>query len=416
MINKSLHPLASGWRLFYFYSMNLILFDNQASRSKLLPFTYTRPLAEIRVGILTISEKWAMWLNTTPSFITEDYLAAKYPASFQVENLYVAGNLCPDEKLVTAINSLTPNQKLVKGGLVLASIQGEVAQNGIGEQCEQIEYSNEVTLIAQNWHIFKNNGAQIKADYAIVTNGRKSQIINDPYTRIYDLENIFIEEGADIKDATLNAENGPIYIGKNATIEEGAIIRGPFAICENSTINANAQMRGDITIGPWSKVGGEVSNSVIFGYSNKGHDGFLGNSVLGEWCNIGADTNTSNLKNNYDLIKVWDYDRGGFVNTGEQFCGLMMGDHSKCGINTMFNTGTVVGVAANIFGAGFPRTFIPSFAWGGPAGLTTFKLPKVYEMAEVAMKRRHGEFNDIEKNILSKVFELEVQYRTWENK
>ncbi|VAW26980.1 Sugar-phosphate nucleotidyl transferase [hydrothermal vent metagenome] len=174
-------------------------------------------------------------------------------------------------------------------------------------------------------------------------------------------------------------------------------------------------MRGDITIGPWSKVGGEVSNSVIFGFTNKGHDGFLGNSVLGEWCNIGADTNTSNLKNNYDLIKVWDYDKEGFLNTGEQFCGLMMGDHSKCGINTMFNTGTIIGVAANIFGSGFPRTFIPSFVWGGPAGFATFKLPKAYKMAEVSMRRRHGNFNDIEKEILSAVFELEAQYRTWEN-
>lgn len=373
-------------------------------------------MAEIRVGILTISEKWARWLNTTPSFITEDYLAEKYPANFKTENLYIAGNLCPDEDLVNAINSLAHNQKLVKEGSVLASKQGEATQNSIGEQCDEIEYSNKVTLIAQNWHIFKNNGDQIRADYNLIIKGRKSQAINDPYTRTYGLDNIFIEEGANIKDATLNAENGPIYIGKNTTIEEGAIIRGPFALCDNSTVNANARMRGDITIGPWSKVGGEVSNSVIFGFSNKGHDGFLGNSVLGEWCNIGADTNTSNLKNNYDLIKVWDYDKGGFINTGEQFCGLMMGDHSKCGINTMFNTGTIVGVAANIFGAGFPRTFIPSFAWGGPAGFTTFKLPKVYEMANVAMKRRHGDFNDIEKYILTAVFKLEAQYRTWENK
>jgi len=394
--------------------MNLVLFDTKASRSKLLPFTYTRPAAEIRVGILTITEKWAHWLKTNPSFLTEDYLSKKYPALIKDDNLFVAGNICPEEQLVQAINALKPNQQLIKADNIIASRQGRADWNLIGSQCEVIEYTQEITIIEHNWHIFKNNGNQIRADYSLITHNRKSEAINDPYTRTYNLSSIFIEEGASIKDATLNAEKGPIYIGKHAVIEEGAIIRGPFAICEHSTVNANARMRGDITIGPWSKLGGEVSNSVIFGYSNKGHDGFLGNSVIGEWCNIGADSNTSNLKNNYDLVKVWDYNKGGFINTGEQFCGLMMGDHSKCGINTMFNTGTLVGIAANIYGPGFPRTFIPSFAWGGPAGFTTFKLAKVFEMANVAMQRRHGEFNQIEKDILTNVFELEAQYRNWE--
>jgi len=395
--------------------MNYILFDSITARRKLLPFTYTRPMSEIRVGILTITEKWESWLGASVSYLTEEYLSKKYPTAFKKENLYITGNLCPNKQLVVAINALQLNQKLVKEGVLLASMQGKTTFKQLGEGCKAIEFKEDITLITQNWHIFTNNGNQIREDYKLITTGRKSEAINDPYTRTYNLENIFIEEGASIKDATLNAENGPIYIGKEASIEEGAIIRGPFAICHNSTINTNARMRGDITIGPWSKVGGEVSNSVIFGFSNKGHDGFLGNSVLGEWCNIGAGTNTSNLKNNYDLIKVWDYDKGGFLNTGEQFCGLMMGDHSKCGINTMFNTGTIVGVAANVFGAGFPRTFIPSFAWGGAAGFATFKLPKVFEMAKLSMKRRHGDFNEIEKEILSKVFEFEVQYRTWEN-
>jgi len=394
--------------------MNYILFDSVAARRKLLPFTYTRPVAEIRVGILTIADKWRKHLKSGISYLTEEYLSTKFSVTFEEQNLYISGNLCPNSQLLKAIKDLKPNQKLVKEGVLLASLEGQTACKTIGENCEEIQFNEDATFITQNWHIFKQNGAEIKADYTLITKGRKSQTISDPYTRIYNKENIFIEEGADIKDATLNAANGPIYIGKEASIEEGAIIRGPFAICHNSTVNTNARMRGDITIGPWSKVGGEVSNSVIFGFSNKGHDGFLGNSVLGEWCNIGADTNTSNLKNNYDLIKVWDYEKGGFLNTGEQFCGLMMGDHSKCGINTMFNTGTVVGVGANIFGAGFPRTFIPSFAWGGPAGFTTFKLPKVFEMAHVAMKRRHGDFNEIEKEILATVFELEAQYRTWE--
>ncbi len=395
--------------------MNYILFDSITDRKKLLPFTYTRPMAEIRVGILTITDKWKKWLGASVSYLTEEYLSKKYPVAYQAQNLYIPGNLCPNKQLVAAINALQVNQKLVKGGILLASRQGKTACKQLGDGCKAIEFEGEVTLITQNWHIFKNNGNQIKEDYNLITRGRKTQAINDPYTRTYNVENIFLEEGASIKDATLNAENGPIYIGKNARIEEGAIIRGPFAICDNSTVNTNARMRGDITIGPWSKVGGEVSNSIIFGYSNKGHDGFLGNSVIGEWCNIGADTNISNLKNNYDLIKVWDYDKRGFLNTGEQFCGLMMGDHSKCGINTMFNTGTIVGVAANIFGAGFPRTFIPSFAWGGPAGFTTFKLAKVFEMAKVSMSRRHGDFNEVEKEIISTIFELETEYRTWEN-
>lgn len=396
--------------------MNYILFDTNTAIRKLLPFTYTRPMAEIRLGILTIADKWRKHLNIDISYLTENYLSKKYPVRFEAENVYISGNLCPDNLLLKAIDNLKLNQKLVQKGVLLAAMQGTTEYNTVGKGCEEVEYSEALTLITQNWHIFKSNGAQIKADYELITQGRKSQAINDLYTRAYNLDNIFIEGGATIRDATLNAENGPIYIGKNVIIEEGSIIRGPFAICHNSTVNANARMRGDITIGPWSKVGGEVSNSVIFGYSNKGHDGFLGNSVLGEWCNIGAGTNTSNLKNNYDLIKVWDYDKRGFLNTGEQFCGLMMGDHSKCGINTMFNTGTVVGVAANIYGAGFPRTFIPSFAWGGDAGFTTFKLPKVFEMATVSMKRRHGDFNELEKEILLAVFELEAHYRTWENK
>lgn len=394
--------------------MNLVLFDTPSSRSNLLPFTYTRPVSEIRVGILTITEKWEKWLGAPASFLTEEYLSVKFPARLTEDNVYIAGTVCPDEVLVQAIDELKPNQKLIAQGQLIASRQAKTAIDEIGEGCEEVVLEETLTQIERPWHIFKENGAQIRLDYDLTTQGRKSQKIDDPFTRIYAAHHIFIEEGASIKDATLNAENGPIYIGKDAVIEEGSIIRGPFALCEHSTVNANARMRGDITIGPHSKVGGEVSNSIIFGYSNKGHDGFLGNSVLGEWCNIGADTNTSNLKNNYDKVKVWDYDKGGFINTGEQFCGLMMGDHSKSGINTMFNTGTIVGVAANIFGSGFPRTFIPSFAWGGASGFTTFKLSKVFEMAEASMSRRGKKLTEVEQSILEAVFELSAQYRIWE--
>lgn len=241
-----------------------------------------------------------------------------------------------------------------------------------------------------------------------------SQVCQDGHTVLYNESEIFIEEGAKIKAAVLNAEGGPIYIGKNTEIQEGSLIRGPFALCEGSTINMGAKMRGDTTVGPHCKVGGEVSNAVIFGYSNKGHEGFLGNAVLGEWCNIGADSNNSNLKNNYAPVKIWDYTKGGFTNTGLQFCGLMMGDHSKCGINTMFNTGTVVGVGANIFGDGFPRNFIPSFSWGGAAGFTTFQIRKFEEVAKAVMNRRGLEYSDQEKEIIQKVFDLTRHYRIWD--
>jgi UDP-N-acetylglucosamine diphosphorylase/glucosamine-1-phosphate N-acetyltransferase len=279
-----------------------------------------------------------------------------------------------------------------------SSVELPGPQNGI-------IYNNAITLIDQPWKIFQYNASQIKSDFAFITRGRESAGVLDRHTKTYGTENIFVEEGADIKAAILNAESGPIYIGKNAVVQEGSIIRGSFALCEGATVNMGAKMRGDSTVGPYCKVGGEVSNSVLFGYSNKGHDGFLGNSVLGEWCNLGADTNASNLKNNYDQVKLWSYAKKGFISTGQQFCGLMMGDHSKCGINTMFNTGTVIGVSANIFGDGYPRNFIPSFSWGGAAGFITHQLSKVYETAERVMSRRQVELTETDKEILKYIFD-----------
>ena len=271
-------------------------------------------------------------------------------------------------------------------------------------------------MITQPWEIFGHNREQIIADFALLTDGRTSADITDPHTIVYGRENLFIEEGASIRAAIINAEDGPVYIGKNAQIHEGAIIKGAFSLGESSHVNMGAKIKGDTTIGPHSKVGGEISNAVIFGFTNKGHDGFLGNSVIGEWCNLGADTNTSNLKNNYASVKLWSYSNNRFANTGLQFCGLMMGDHAKCGINTMFNTGTVVGVGSNIFGAGFPRNFVPSYAWGGASGFTTFQLRKFYEVAAAVMQRRGLELDDIEKNILSTIFDNTTPNRVWENK
>ncbi|ELR70276.1 Glucose-1-phosphate thymidylyltransferase [Fulvivirga imtechensis AK7] len=393
--------------------MNIILFDDPVIRKSLLPLTFTRPVAEIRVGILTIAEKWSKRLEKNISFNTEDYLCEKYPCIKKNVNLWINGAFCPTDDLIDAIDDLNSEEALVRGTtIVAAKTQGDFSNL---QQLPQQKYDGHATVIDAPWKIFKKNAEQIQADFDLITLGRISEDIEDAHTVIYGAENVFVEEGATIRAAIINAENGPVYIGKNAVISEGAIIRGAFALCEGAHVNMGAKVRGDSTIGPFCKVGGELSNSVLFGYSNKGHDGFVGNSVIGEWCNLGADTNTSNLKNNYANVKVWDYGKGGFTDTGEMFCGLIMGDHSKCSINTMFNTGTVVGVSSNIFGAGFPRNFIPSFSWGGAAGLTTYQLNKANEVIARVMERRGLIYDAAEQEIMKNIFEQTAEYRIWEN-
>jgi UDP-N-acetylglucosamine diphosphorylase/glucosamine-1-phosphate N-acetyltransferase len=392
--------------------MNLVLFDDPAIRVNLLPFTYTRPVATIRTGILTIAEKWELRLKRPVSFLTEDYLTTKYPLLSTSDNLLVNGAVCPDDAFADAIRALKPGEGLQKDLVLLAFRSSEAHLNTSHIQFRS--YDASLTLIDQAWKIFQHNGAQIRSDFAMITAGRTSAPVNDAHTIVYRPENIFIEEGVTIRAAVLNAEDGPIYLGKNSIVQEGSLIRGPFSLGESSHVNMGAKMRGDNTIGPHCKVGGEISNSVLFGYSNKAHDGFIGNTVLGEWCNLGADTNTSNLKNNYEAVKLWHHGKGGFVNTGLQFCGLMMGDHSKCGINTMFNTGTVVGVSSNIFGDGFPRNFIPSFAWGGASGFTTYQVNKAFETATKVFERRKMAFDEVEQQILRHVFELTASHRIWE--
>ena len=363
--------------------MNLILFDDIKLRRQLLPLTFTRPIAALRCGILTLTEKWQHHIpGATISHLTEEYLQQKFSLRLAEDNVFVNGALCATEEFARQLQSLNKGEGLMQNGLLLAIRGGqelaEKYRSNLLSADQQQEWSGNTTLIQHPWHIFKMNGEQLRTDFSLLTRGRTSAGINDVHTRTYNEENIFVEEGAKIRAAILNAEDGPIYIGKDAQVHEGAIIKGPFALCQESHVNAGGKMRGDTTVGPFSKVGGEVSNSVIQAYSNKGHEGFLGNSVLGEWCNLGADTNNSNLKNNYANVKIWSYPKGGFVDTGLQFCGLIMGDYSKCGINTMFNTGTVVGISANIFGDGFPRNFIPSFAWGGAAGFSTYKFGKAH--------------------------------------
>ncbi|HUH26799.1 GlmU family protein [Gelidibacter sp.] len=389
--------------------MNYILFDGPF-RDNLLPFTFTRPVADLRIGILTIREKWEMHLQSTTTTVTEDYLSEKYPMVEMEENVMINASFLPNNELVELVRSLKENQAIFQDEDVIAFFTTDAQEDIDFNDFEAIEYDGEVLKVEQVWDIFSKNGEAILEDFELVTNGRASQAISAT-NNIIAPQNVFIEEGVVMEFVTLNAANGPIYIGKDAEIMEGAMVRGPFALGEHSIVKMGTKVYGPTTVGPYSKIGGEVSNSVLFAHSNKGHDGFLGNSVIGEWCNLGADTNTSNLKNNYAEVKIWDYSTESFGRTGLQFCGLMMGDHSKCGINTMFNTGTVIGVSANIFGSGYPRNFIPSFSWGGASGFTTFQTNKAFDVAKMVMSRREIEFCDLDQAIMNHVFEATRKFR-----
>ena len=391
--------------------MNYILFDGDV-RNSLLPFTYTRPVAEIRIGILTLREKWEKHLGLTTTTITEEYLEEKYPMVELEENIMINASFIPTVALVAQVKKLKANEAIFKGDDVIAFFTTDSQEEINFEAYQQYDFDDELLQVKNTWDIFSLNDKAIQQDFDLITEDRTSQPIPEGVQAI-NPENIFIEEGAKLTFATLNATDGPIYIGENAEIMEGVVVRGALAMCENSVLKLGAKVYGATTIGPFCKVGGEVNNSVLFGYSSKGHDGFLGNSVIGEWCNLGADTNNSNLKNNYAAVKLWDYNTGRFAKTGLQFCGLMMGDHSKCGINTMFNTGTVIGVSVNIFGSGFPRNFVPSFSWGGASGFTEYKTNKVFEVAEVVMQRRGITFDVKEQAILEHVFEATSQYRNY---
>lgn len=391
--------------------MNYILFDGDV-RNALLPFTYTKPVADIRIGILTIREKWEKYLNYTTTTITEEYLEEKYPMVEMEVNIMINASFCPTPSLVEKVKNLSTNEAIFKGEDVIAFYTSDSQEEVNFEDYTQIEFDEELLQIKNTWDIFSLNEKAIQQDFDLITRGRKSQPIPEG-TRYLCKENIFIEAGAKINFAILNASSGPIYIGKEAEIMEGSVVRGPFAMCEHSVLKLSTKIYGATTLGPYCKVGGEVNNSVLMGYSNKGHDGFLGNSVLGEWCNLGADTNNSNLKNNYAEVKLWDYQTERFAKTGLQFCGLIMGDHSKCGINTMFNTGTVVGVSVNIFGSGFPRNFVPSFSWGGASGYTEYKTNKVFEVAGVVLKRRNLVFDEKDQKILTHIFEETKKYRNY---
>jgi UDP-N-acetylglucosamine diphosphorylase / glucose-1-phosphate thymidylyltransferase / UDP-N-acetylgalactosamine diphosphorylase / glucosamine-1-phosphate N-acetyltransferase / galactosamine-1-phosphate N-acetyltransferase len=389
---------------------SVVLFDEPTVRTSLLPFTFTRPVASIRCGILTLAEKWQLWLNTTVSFRTLSYLQPLYPCITSDNYLFIAGHLCPDQALSEAIGAL-PAEGVLRSGkdrsiLAVRTIRADwhpgTRQGSFKEQI----YEGAYTSIEHLWDIYLRNGAQIATDYRLITQGRSSTPISDPFTKCYTPESIFIEPGATLRAAVLNAEGGPIYIGPGATVGEGAIIQGPFAMGEGAILGQGAKIRPNTTVGPYCKVGGEVNNSVLFGYSNKAHDGYLGNSVLGEWCNLGANTNNSNLKNDYTSVKLYSHASDSLEDTGQLFCGLFMGDYTKAGISTMFNTGTVVGVSANVFGAGFQPKHIPSFSWGGQAeGLATYRFEKAMAVIRATIHRRELELNAEEEAALKEIFE-----------
>ncbi|MEJ7780218.1 MAG: GlmU family protein [Daejeonella sp.] len=392
--------------------MAIILFDDQF-RDNLRPLIFTRPVSEIRVGILTIAEKWERYLQTEVSYLTETYLQEKYPLHIGERNIFINSAICPDKELAEAICGISEGDALFSGDMLLAVNLNESGAKEFNVQntaaFRKLPYEGLFFKIVFPEDIFKNNDLELRKDFDLLTKGRSSAALSSTNTVLGD--HIFVEEGAQAECSTFNSITGPIYLGRNSQVWEGSHIRGSFALCENALVKMGAKIYGMTTIGPDSKVGGEINNSVIFGNSAKGHEGYLGNSVLGEWCNIGADSNNSNMKNNYAEVRLWDYQKEGFRSTGLQFCGLIMADHAKCGINTMFNTGTVVGVGANVFGSGFPRNFIPDFSWGGNHGFETYELNKMFETASKVYERRNMILDDLNREILTHVFELTNKYR-----
>ena len=401
--------------------MNIILFDTDA-RSHLLPLTATRPMGELRLGILTLREKWERRLRGSVSYITQEYLQEKFPIRIDEENFIISSGILPNEALCKRIAELGLNEALLYEGELVAARLNEAQFEQLIEDEEVHELQGMdlsadivVTQITRLWQLTQLNDQALRDDFQLLTQGRRSQPISPTNQVIGDPEHIFLEEGANIEYCILNTTKGPIYIGQNAEVMEGSAFRGPVSIGAGALVKMGAKIYGPTTIGPGCRAGGEITRSILMANSNKSHEGYLGDSVLGEWCNLGADTNNSNLKNNYSEVKLWDYATERFEKTGLQFCGLIMGDHAKCGINTMFNTGTVVGVFANVFGAGYPRNFIPDFSWGGAdGGYRTYKFSDACLTAETVMVRRKVIFTELDKAILYHIYDRSASFRTWE--
>lgn len=399
--------------------MNIILFDAPEVRENLLPLSFTRPVADFRVGITTIRQKWETVIAGDYSYLTADYLSEKYAMveSATGDNLFVAGHIIPDygEAFREAVLSLRQGEALAYKGETVV-YRGDVPSFKAGKFAAVKEWDGELTAIHYVYDVFLNNGAQIEKDFAIIDKS-DNQPLSGTNILIGDAVDatgrsmLYIAPGATVEGAIINVKNGPVYIGPEAEVMEGCCLRGPVALCEHSVFNMGTKVYPATTVGPWSKMGGELNNAVVFGYSNKAHDGFLGNAVIGEWCNLGADCVASNLKNDYSKVRVWNYPTHRFQRTDLQFCGLIMGDHSKAGINTMFNTATVVGVGCNIHGSGFPRTFIPSFSEGGAAGFNDVQLSKFFDIAERAMARRHKQLTEADRRIFEEIYRIADTYK-----
>lgn len=395
---------------------NIILFDIDQQHFELLPLAFTRPIADIRIGILTIREKWERLLPGTYSYLTPEYMAEKYPATFAPDNLFIASHLIPDESLIRQIDALQPGEALTDQDTLIA-FRGSEADFREGRHTTSLACDQSPRYVHHLYDIFLLNGECLEADFRLITRGRTSQPLSPSNRVIGDpcypdgTPKIFLEPGAKAECAIFNVTNGPIYLGADSEVMEGSCIRAPFAACEHAYVNMGAKIYGATTLGPYCKVGGELNNVVMFGFSNKAHDGFLGNAVIGEWCNLGAGAVASNLKNDYSEIKLWNYPTRRFLRTHLQFCGLIMGDHSKAGINTMFNTATVIGVGVNIHGAGFPRNFVASFSEGGTAGFTDVQLPKFYAIAEKMMARRGRSLTEADKTIFEAIYNLAEQLK-----
>jgi UDP-N-acetylglucosamine diphosphorylase/glucosamine-1-phosphate N-acetyltransferase len=395
-------------------SVNIILVDLPEDRVKFFPLSLTRPVSELRTGIFTIADKWRRAMDSPAYYLTIDYLTQKYPLKIAKNNYCINSRIIPDTNLISAIKGLSPNEGLfISGSFIACKVDKGVFETSISHydfsSLKTIEYIDELRQISHITEIYNNNPYEINADFKTI--GKKGEILKDPHTVCYNPDQIYIGEGTNIKSCILDADDGPIFIGNNVTMQPGSVVRGPAAILEDSVISINSKIRANTTIGPSCKVGGEVSQVVFQGYSNKSHDGFLGSSVIGEWCNFGAGSNNSNLKNNYSGVKLWDYEAGKFAETGLQYCGLIMGDFSKCGINTMFNTGTVVGICANIYGNGYMPKFIPSFSWGNNEGFVDYQMDKAIDTIMTVMDRRRKKFNQMDKLVLEHIFDFTAKYR-----
>ena len=401
--------------------MSNLIFVDGVTRQTLLPLTFTRPVAELRIGILTIAEKWKMRLNMPYSFLTEKYLSNKYPLNVTDDNIAIFGGILPDNIIADRIKNLKFGQGLFRENELLAarvnSEQFEMLIGGDYNFIEKVEIDFRVDILSRPYHIVLFNKAEIAKDFELITAGRKSKELSPTVTVVGAFKNpelinrIFIEPDAIVEHVMINPQKGPVYIGREAVIMEGSMVRGPVALCDNAQVNLGTKVYAGTTLGPYCKVGGEIINTVMLGYSNKGHDGFLGDSVIGEWCNMGADTNTSNLKNDYAEVKLWDYQTSSFLKTGLQFLGLIMGDFSRCGINTMFNSGTVIGVGCNIYGSGYPRNYIPSFVLGGSHGFKMNNFKEICKIASIAMSRRDVVFSSEDQAILTEIFEITKAFR-----